>query len=161
MLVLGFDPGSIVTGYGLVLKVGAKLTCIDYGCIRPPKSENFSERMKALFLGAEELIDKHKPDIIAIETQYVHRNVQSALKLAMARNSLVLPAALKGIEVCELNPVTAKMAVLGKGQATKEQVQYMVAKLLQLAAVPTPADAADALALAIACHNRNQKLAYV
>lgn len=150
-IILGVDPGTIVTGYGLIASDGNQLTPIDYGCIRPPSKILLSERYLIIFNAIDSLIALHKPQAVIIETQYVNKNVQSALKLGMARGVILIAAKKLGIPVYEYAPTEAKSAVVGSGRASKYQVQGMVQKLLKLDSPPTPEDAADALALAI-CH---------
>lgn len=149
-IILGIDPGTIITGYG-VIDANTHPKALDYGCIRPPKKLPTSERYLILFNGIDHLIEKYRPTAVAVETQFVHKNVQSAIKLGMARGMVVLAAARRGIPVYEYAPKQAKLAVVGNGSASKEQVQKMTQYLLKLAHVPEPEDAADALALAI-CH---------
>ena len=124
---------------------------LDFGCIRPPPHLNNPERYLALFNGLEKLLDLYTPDAVSVETQFVYKNVQSALKLGMARGVVLIAAARRGIPVFEYAPKKAKLAVVGNGSASKEQVQRMVQLLLKLTVLPEPEDAADALALAI-CH---------
>jgi crossover junction endodeoxyribonuclease RuvC len=149
--ILGIDPGTKVSGYGLISSSGRSYVALDYGCIRPPAKLILSERYLIIFNALEELLEKFQPDAVAVETQYVHKNVQSAIKLGMARGVVIIAAKRRGIRVFQYAPTKAKLAVVGTGSASKEQVQGMVQRLLNLAESPTPEDAADALALAI-CH---------
>lgn len=146
--ILGVDPGTRITGYGIIEE--GKL--IDFGCIRPPPSLPLHERYLVIHKGILHLIKTHSPTAFVIETQYVSRNVSSAMKLGMARGVAVLAATLCEIPVFEYTPSRAKKAVVGNGAASKQQVQQMIAHLLGLKQVPEPEDAADALALAI-CHS--------
>lgn len=150
-LILGIDPGTIISGYGLIKVVGRKYVAVDYGCIRPPANNKLSDRYLIIFNGIEELLDRYLPHAMAVETQYVHKNVQSAIKLGMARGIAIIAAKKRGIPVFEYVPSKAKQAVVGNGSASKAQVQGMVQMLLDLAEPPYPQDASDALALAI-CH---------
>ena len=150
-IILGIDPGTRITGYGLIKCQRASHEVIDFGCIKPPPSLPFSERYLIIFNALEHLITTHKPDALSIETQFVYKNVQSALKLGMARGVALLAAAKNGIPIYEYAPKKAKLALVGNGSASKEQVQKMLQLLLQLKEVPEPEDAADALCLAI-CH---------
>ena len=150
--ILGVDPGTRITGYGII--EDGKL--IDFGCIRPPASLPLNERYGVIHRGILALIQKFQPDVFVTETQYVSKNVSSAMKLGMARGVAVLAATLHEIPVFEYAPSRAKKAVVGNGQASKEQVQRMTAHLLGLKEVPKPEDAADALALAI-CHSHVNK----
>lgn len=149
--ILGIDPGTKISGYGLISSCGRSYVALDYGCIRPPANLILSERYLIIFNAIEELLEKFQPDAVAVETQYVHKNVQSAIKLGMARGVAIIAAKRRGIRIFEYAPTKAKLAVVGTGSASKAQVQGMVQRLLDLTEPPTPEDAADALALAI-CH---------
>lgn len=150
-LIIGIDPGTTVTGYGVIKYDGYQLTPVDYGCIKPPGHLKLSDRYLIIFNGIEELLIKYLPQTLVVETQFVHKNVQSSLKLGMARGIAILAAKKKQIPVFEYSPTKAKKAVVGNGKASKLQVQMMIKHLLKLSACPTPEDAADALSLAI-CH---------
>lgn len=151
MIIIGIDPGTIITGYGIIAVDDGVCRAIDYGCIRPPSGHKLSDRYLVIFEAVEALLERHRPQALVVETQYVSKNVQSAIKLGMARGIIVLAAKRKGVPVFEYAPTKAKSAVVGTGKASKHQVQGMVKLLLNLAEVPTPEDAADALALAL-CH---------
>lgn len=153
--ILGVDPGSIVTGFGVV-QSGARLTALDFGCIRPPAKLELPERYLIIYNGIEHLINKYRPSAVAVETQFVYKNVQSAIKLGMARGMILLAAAKYKVPIFEYTPKKAKLAVVGTGSASKEQVQKMVQSILTLPVPPCPEDAADALALAI-CHCNSKK----
>lgn len=150
-IILGVDPGTRVTGYGIICIQNQAYIPLDYGCIRPPSSLKLSERYLVIFDSIEELINKYEPKSLVVETQYVHKNVQSALKLGMARGTVMIAAKKRGLSIFEYAPTVAKRAVVGNGSASKFQVQAMVQRLLNLPSLPFPEDAADALALAI-CH---------
>lgn len=150
-IILGIDPGTRVTGYGLIGIEDRLYLPIDYGCIRPPPDFKLSDRYLILFDSIEELIGKYQPSALVVETQYVNKNVNSALKLGMARGMAILAAKRKGLSVFQYAPTEAKRAVVGSGKASKLQVQGMVKHLLKLPVIPQPEDAADALALAL-CH---------
>lgn len=151
MIIIGIDPGTRITGYGVIEVQGTTYRTIDYGCIRPPPTLKLSDRYFILFNAIEELLIKYRPHALAVETQYVEKNVQSAIKLGMARGAAIIAAKRQGLSVFEYAPTKAKLAVVGNGKASKGQVQGMVKLLLSLKEIPTPEDAADALALAI-CH---------
>lgn len=151
MIIIGIDPGTLVSGYGIILCEQGVMKAIDYGCIRPPPTLKLTDRYLIIFEGVEELIERHRPQALVVETQFVQKNVQSAIKLGMARGIIIIAAKRKGIPVFEYGPTKAKSAVVGNGRASKQQVQGMVKLLLNLDSIPTPEDAADALALAI-CH---------
>jgi len=150
--VLGIDCGTEYTGFGMVEQSSAgALHCVDVGAIRLSKSEPLPARLATIFRRLSELIEKHRPDEVAIEDVFYAVNAKSALKLGQVRGVAMLAAAAAGLQVFEYAPLTIKSAVVGYGRAEKAQVQHMVTRLLQLETVPEPADAADALAIAI-CH---------
>lgn len=151
MIIIGIDPGTRVTGYGIIEVQGTVYRVLDYGCVRPPANAKLSDRYLILFNAIEELLQQYSPDALAVETQYVDKNVQSAIKLGMARGVAIIAAKRRGLSVFEYTPSKAKSAVVGNGKASKQQVQGMVKLLLQLQDQPMPEDAADALALAL-CH---------
>lgn len=158
--ILGIDPGTRVTGYGIIL-AASRLEPIDFGCICPPPHLPLPERYQILFEGVEALIERHNPSAIAVESQFVLKNAQSALKLGMAKGMAFLAAARKKIPIYEYAPKKAKLAVVGKGQASKAQVQRMIQALLSLPLPPEPEDAADALALAICCSHQLSRCSHV
>lgn len=155
-LVIGIDPGTRVTGYGILKQTGAQISPVDFGCIRPPTKAKLSERYLILYEGISHLLDQFKPTCLAVETQFVQKNVQSAMKLGMARCVAILAATQREIPVYEYTPSKAKQAVVGNGRASKEQVQSMMQRLLNLRELPQPEDAADALAIAL-CHLQAQQ----
>lgn len=151
LIILGVDPGTCITGYGIINYSPHKQQIIDFGCIKPPSKKLLSQRYLIIFNGLSALMDQHKPHAVSIETQFVSKNPQSAIKLGMARGMAVLAATQRGIPVYEYAPKRAKQAVVGQGSASKQQVQKMMQILFNLALPPEPEDAADALALAL-CH---------
>lgn len=151
IIILGVDPGSRITGYGLISIENGSYRLIDYGCIRPPLLFKLSERYLVIFSGIEELIDKFQPHVLVVEKQFVSKNAQSALKLGMAKGAVMIAAKKKGLNIYEYAPTVAKRSVVGTGRASKYQVQKMIQSILKLTSPPEPEDAADALALAI-CH---------
>lgn len=154
-IILGIDPGTAVTGFGII-EVGVQFKPIDYGCIRPPRGQPNSSRYRIIFEGLSQLIEKYRPTACVVEKQYVDKNVQSAMTLGIARGMAILAATLQEIPIFEYSPTRAKNAVTGTGRASKVQVQGMIRQLLSLKTNPTPEDAADALALAI-CHAQAAK----
>ena len=150
-IILGVDPGTRISGYGVICIENQDYTTLDYGCIRPPVGLKLSERYLVIFDSIEELIEKYRPHVLVVETQYMYKNAQSALKLGMARGAVMIAAKKRGLSIFEYAPTVAKRAVVGYGRASKFQVQGMVQRLLKLPSMPEPEDAADALALAI-CH---------
>lgn len=155
--ILGIDPGSRVTGYGVIDVEGQTLNYVDSGCIRTSE-ETLVERLKGIFNGVDQVIDRYRPTEFAIEKVFMNRNADSALKLGQARGAALVAAVRLDLPVSEFTPAQIKQAIVGKGNATKEQVQHMVKMLLCLAAIP-PADAADALATAVCCCHTQQSLA--
>jgi crossover junction endodeoxyribonuclease RuvC len=152
MRVLGIDCGTKYTGYGIVeLLADDRLNCIACGAIKVSAREPMPNRLASISSRLEEIIAQHHPDRVAIEDVFYAVNVKSALKLGQVRGVAMLAAADAGLEVAEYSPLAIKSAVVGYGKAQKHQVQHMVTRLLNLDRVPEPADAADALALAI-CH---------
>jgi crossover junction endodeoxyribonuclease RuvC len=158
MIILGVDPGTLVTGYGVIRQTGRDWEPLDFGCICPPSKLKTHQRYLIIFEGIDHLLEKYRPHAVSVETQFVYKNVQSALKLGMARGAVIIAAARRGIEVFEYAPRKAKQAVVGNGGASKFQVQRMVQMQLKLSQLPEPADAADALALAL-CHAHTRKVA--
>ncbi len=154
-IILGIDPGTRVTGYGIIRVLSHGYEVIDFGCIRPPVDGRDSERYLYIFNGIESLINKHSPTAIAVESQFFLKNFRSAMKLGIARGVAMLAAERQRIPIFEYAPKQAKLSVC-HGNASKEQVQKMIQLLLKLPILPTPQDAADALSLAL-CH-AHQKL---
>lgn len=151
MIILGVDPGTNITGYGIIRYVNRQWQPLDFGAIRPPRTAKMFEKHLVIFEAISHLIDKFNPEALAVETQFVGKNAASALKLGMARGAATMPAALNKLEVFEYTPKKVKLSVVGDGNASKTQVQYMVQRHLKLAKPPEPFDAADALAIAM-CH---------
>ncbi|MBX7259363.1 MAG: crossover junction endodeoxyribonuclease RuvC [Candidatus Hydrogenedentes bacterium] len=149
MRVLGIDPGTATTGYGIVEGKGSRLRYIAHGAITTPAGQSFSTRLKTIFEEVSRLIQQHAPDAVAIEKIYFSQNVTTGIAVAQARGVIALAAELAGKPIGEFSPLEVKNAVVGYGKATKQQVQEMVKILLTLDARPKPDDAADALALAI------------
>lgn len=147
-IILGIDPGTRITGYGVI---DEETHPLDFGCIKPPATLPLAERYKIIFDSVEALIERYKPSAIAVESQFVLKNAQSAIKLGMAKGMVYLASARKSIPIYEFAPKKAKLAVVGTGNASKHQVQKMIQALLRLPNPPEPEDAADALALAICC----------
>lgn len=149
MRVLGFDPGTATTGYGVVESKGSRLSHVAHGVISTPAGEHFAQRLRQIFDEATQLVEEHAPDVVAIEKLFFSQNVTTGIAVAQARGVLALVPAQAGIPVGEFSPLEVKNAVVGYGKAEKRQVQEMVKMLLNLDAIPRPDDAADALALAI------------
>jgi len=149
--IFGIDPGSDRTGYGCVESDGSRHRIVVAGAISTSSSAAFADKLLAIHSGLSALILEHRPDCIAIENLFHAVNVRSALKLGHARGVAMLAAVEAGVPVAEYTPAEIKRAVVGYGRAEKAQVQHMIKLLLGLREVPSPHDAADALAVAI-CH---------
>jgi crossover junction endodeoxyribonuclease RuvC len=147
--VLGIDPGTARTGYGLVARDGSRLRMLDFGCLETSSALPLPERLLSIHRGVRALIDLHRPALVGVERLFFNRNVQTAFAVGQARGVVLLAAAEGGLEVLEYGPHEVKVAVTGYGKADKAQVQRMVQALLGLEAIPRPDDAADALAVAI------------
>ena len=156
MIILGIDPGSRITGYGIIRKEGNRLVHIDNGAIFTDTAADFPGRLKRIFDGLAAVIVRYSPDEVAIEDIFFANNVQSALKLGQARGAAIVAAVNAGLSVSEYSALQVKQAVVGHGKAAKEQVQHMVKVLLGLKEIPQ-ADASDALAVAI-CHANSSAL---
>lgn len=153
MIILGIDPGTNTTGYGLIDTTTQQV--IDYGCIRPPASLAISERYLIIYEGILHLVSTFKPTAAAVEKQFFGPNPQSVLTLGMAKGAALIACA-KACPVFEYSPTQVKKAVTGKGRASKEQIAYMVQLLGKLKEPPSPLDAADALALCFCHFHRSQ-----
>lgn len=151
MIILGIDPGTATTGYGLIKKTGSKLEFIDFGCILTPASLSLSDRLEIIATELDKIIEKYKPSQIAVEELFFAANTKTAIAVGHARGVILLGGKKKGLSLFEYTPLEVKMAITGYGRADKNQVQQMVKSLLSLAEIPKPDDAADALAVAI-CH---------
>jgi crossover junction endodeoxyribonuclease RuvC len=149
MRVLGFDPGTATTGYGVVEGKGNRLTHIAHGVILTSKDDHFAVRLNQIYDEATDLIKIHAPEAIAIEELFFTKNVTTGIAVAQARGVIALAAAQSGLPIGEFSPREMKSAVAGYGKADKKQVQEMVKILLNLDAIPRPDDAADALGIAI------------
>jgi crossover junction endodeoxyribonuclease RuvC len=156
MRILGIDPGSGATGYGIIESDGSKHTSILYGAIKTNSRIPFHERLLKIYLDLSDILSREKADVMSIEEVFHATNVQSALRLGHARGIALLAAAQHGLSVFEYSPLEIKSAVVGYGRAEKEQIQGMVRLLLDLPEIPTPDHAADALAVAI-CHAHRMK----
>jgi crossover junction endodeoxyribonuclease RuvC len=149
-LVLGIDPGTAVTGYGLVaMDARGQTTLVECGVIRTAARDALAKRLVEIHEGVSELILRHKPSRVAVESVFYARNVRTTIVLGHTRGVILLAAASAGLEIDEFPPAEIKKAITGAGAATKEQVQFMVARLLRLKSAPQPADAADGVAAAL------------
>lgn len=151
MLVLGIDPGTATTGYGVVRGDRSGLvTLVECGVIRTRTRDPLPMRLHEIHDGVSELIRRHRPDALSVEDVFYARNVRTTVVLGHARGVVLLAGAQAGLAVNEFPPAEIKKAVAGTGAATKEQVQFMLTRLLRLKAVPAPSDAADGVAAALA-----------
>lgn len=149
--MLGIDPGSAVTGYGVVRRVGsAPPALVECGVIRTDAGRPLADRLRDIHEGVRDVLARHTPTLVVVEDIFFGRNPRTTAVLGHARGVILLAASQGGCDIVELSPARIKKAVTGAGAATKEQVQYMVAQLLRLARPPQPSDAADGVAAALA-----------
>ena len=152
MLVLGIDPGTANTGYGVVRGGGPGVpVLVECGVIRTRARDPLPARLREIFEGVQELIERHRPDALSVEDVFYAKNVRTTVVLGHARGVVLLAGEQAHIKIAELPPAEIKKAVVGTGAATKEQVQFMLTRLLRLKSVPQPSDAADGVAAALAC----------
>ena len=151
LVILGIDPGSVVTGYGVVKGSHDKAVLIDYGTIKVSYKKPLSLRLEEIYSGIIDVISRIKPDQLAIEEAFYSKNAKSALVMGQVRGVALLAGAQAKIPIAEYSPREVKSSIVGTGAASKTQVQYMVKNILQLKNLPEPEDASDALAIAL-CH---------
>jgi crossover junction endodeoxyribonuclease RuvC len=149
MRILGLDPGTASTGYGIIDVIDGQLSAVTYGVIRTPAKDSTPQRLQAIFQELNKLINHFQPDTAAIEEVFFGRNITTAISVGQARGVLILALANAGIPISEYSPPRIKDAVTGYGKAQKAQVQLMVRNMLDLEETPRPDDAADGLAVAI------------
>ena len=154
MIILGIDPGYAIVGWGVLEYSGTRFRTLGYGSIQTPAGMPMIERLERIHLGMNEIIDKYKPEQMAVEELFFNTNSKTAIVVAEARGIILLSARLKGIEIAEYTPLQVKQSVVGYGRAEKKQVITMVTSMLNLPAPPKPDDTADALAIAI-CHGHS------
>ena len=150
MIILGIDPGSRITGYGIISKEGNRLIHVDNGAIFTQSATDFPQRLQQIFAGLSTIIEQYRPEAVAVESVFLAKNAQSALKLGQARGAAIVAAVCVGLSVFEYSALQVKQAVVGSGRAEKQQVQHMIKVLLNLPEVAQE-DASDALAVAV-CH---------
>ena len=150
MKILGIDPGTATTGYGVIESKHGKLTLIEYGCIKTAKAKEPAERLLEIYNDLNKLIKKHKPKVVGVESVFFYKNVKTAIAVAQARGVVLLCIKKSKIKLAEFTPLQVKQTLTTYGRADKKQVQFMVKQLLNLTQTPKPDDAADALAVAIA-----------
>ena len=152
MIVLGIDPGTAVTGYGVVRGDGSSPPALlECGVIRTHARAPLPSRLKEIHDGITELIARHKPDVLAVEDVFYAKNVRTTVVLGHARGVILLAGEERAVAIQEIPPASIKKAIVGTGSATKEQVQFMLTRLLRLKNAPQPSDAADGVAAALAC----------
>ena len=153
MIVLGIDPGTQITGYGVVQGGGSamsSMSLVECGVIRTQPRDPLPARLREIYEGVSELLARHRPDVMSVEDVFFSRNVRTTVTLGHARGVILLAGEQHGARVHEISPAAIKKAIVGAGGATKEQVQFMIARLLRLKTPPKPADAADGVAAALA-----------
>ena len=154
MRILGIDPGYAIVGYGVLDYDGNKFKTVEYGAITTEANENMFDRLKSVYDDLNSVIERTKPDFMAIEELFFNSNQKTAINVAQARGILLLAAMNHNVKIYEYTPLQVKEAVVGYGRADKNQVQQMVKLLLGLKSVPKPDDTADAVAIAI-CHGHS------
>ncbi len=152
--ILGVDPGTATTGYGIIESLNGKLSLVEFGAIKTSKRDSAAQRLGEIFGDLTSLITKHRPQVLAVEQLFFYKNITTAISVAEARGVVLLCAEQNKLKIAEFTPLQVKMSLTGYGKADKKQVQYMVAKLLGLKKSPRPDDAADALAVAICAAGR-------
>ena len=151
-IILGIDPGTTVMGFGVLLVEGQRLRLLEAGTIRFPAEDDHTLKLRAIFTGTLDIIDRHHPDELAIEAQFFGKNVQSMLKLGRAQGVAIAAALQRELAVVEYAPKRVKQSITGNGNATKEQVAAMLLSILALKELPSSTDATDAVAVAV-CHH--------
>ena len=157
MIILGIDPGIAIVGWGVIEFSGNKMKPLAYGAITTPAHTPITQRLKTIYDELSIIIDKYKPEAMAVEELFFNTNVKTAITVAHARGIVLLCASQKGIPDFEYTPLQVKQALTGYGRADKAQIQSMVKIMLGLNAVPKPDDTADALAIAV-CHAHSHNL---
>lgn len=149
MIILGIDPGLAIVGYGVIETQKSASRAIDCGVINTPKEDSVPIRLTKIYDGMISLIEKYKPDCIAIEELFFNTNITTGINVAQARGVILLACTQKNLKMYEYTPLQIKQALTGYGKAEKKQIQFMVTRLLNLKATPKPDDAADGLAVAL------------
>ncbi|HEX6135078.1 MAG TPA: crossover junction endodeoxyribonuclease RuvC [Longimicrobiales bacterium] len=152
MIVLGVDPGAATTGYGVVARAGdGAVSLLECGVVRTDAHTPLASRLRQIYDGLGDVLTRHRVDVMAVEGVFYAKNARTSIILGHARGAVLLAATLRELPVFEYAPAEIKNAVTGTGRATKEQIQFMVQRLLRLRTPPAPADAADGVAVAL-CH---------
>lgn len=157
MIILGIDPGTAATGYGVIEQTGDDVNLIKYGCIKTTPDTEKKERFKIIYENLLSLIDEYKPDILAVELLFFNKNTKTALSIGEVRGIIFLACAVKNISIFEYTPLQVKQYLVGYGKADKNQIKQMLQIQFNLEKPPTPDDAADAIAIAL-CHLSSQAL---
>jgi len=157
MCILGIDPGTATTGFGLIKETQSRVLTLDYGVISTPANMPMDKRLMIIYDHMNELISKYQPESCAVEKLFFRRNVTTAISVGQARGVILLSLSKNNIPIAEYTPLEIKLAVAGYGVAEKKQVQTMVQSILELKSLPKPDDAADALAIAI-CHLHSKRI---
>lgn len=157
MIVLGIDPGTATTGWGLVSRDGDALSLVDYGTIGTSPDVALPQRLQTIYRELGEIVARHHPDAAAVEKIFFNKNARTAMAVGQARGVALLAVADAGLPLHEYTPLEVKQSVCGYGRASKEQIQKLVKMLLGLEFIPQPDDAADAIAVAI-CHIHSARL---
>jgi len=162
MIIIGIDPGTATTGYGIIktykYSFENKLKCLEYGVINTDPSLSPQERLKNLYKDTIKILNIYKPEVLAIEKLYFFKNLKTAIPVAQAQGVILLAAAKKKIKVECFTPLEVKMGICGYGRAEKTQIQKMIKETLSLPKIPKPDDAADALAMAVCWAIKNRKI---
>jgi len=155
--ILGIDPGVARTGYAIIESQMGKdaLSVLTLGCIETSKFESFFNRLKIIYAKISDIIEKYNPDVLGIEELFFCKNVKTALQVGQARGAIIVAGVNADLEIASYTPLEVKLAIVGYGKASKQQVQFMVKKLLHLEETPKPDDVADALAIALCYINRS------
>ena len=157
MKIIGIDPGLVCTGFGIIDSSGNNLKVVDFGIIKADPKDSLSQRLKTIYDDVKEIVEMYKPSVMSIEEVFYGKNVKSALLLGHARAVPMVVSANYNMPLYEFSSRKIKQSITGNGNATKEQVQFMVKNILLMDSLPQPLDASDALAIAI-CYNRNFKI---
>lgn len=157
MIILGFDPGIAIVGFGIIKKEGSLIKPLQYGSIQTKAELDTGTRLKQIYDASKEIIETFHPEAVSVEKLFFNRNVTTALTVGQARGVLILAAVEANLPIFEYTPLQVKQAIVGYGRAEKKQIQEMVRMYLNIKEVPKPDDVADALAIAI-CHAHSAKL---
>ena len=158
MRILGVDPGISITGFSIINSTKSRTALLAYGTIRPKQMDSLPKRLNYLFEEVNKILDQFSPDVLAIEDAFYSNNVKSAMILGQARGSIILAASQNDIPIYEFAPRKVKMSLCGNGAASKEQVSYMVTKILKLEEAPKPLDVSDAMAVGLCYINQSRIL---